>query len=205
MTKTMRVALTGGIGSGKSTVAFIFQKLGTPVIDSDVISRTIVKPGKPCLKAITEAFSKDLLNDIGELDRHKLRNIIFDDLEAKRKLEEILHPVIYREIEKEVSKVDYPYCLVAIPLLIEAQATDKFDRILLVDIPEETQLIRASKRDNASMKLISKIIKNQATREQRLKYADDIIDNSVKIEDLSNAVNNLHSKYLKLSEKHKTL
>ncbi len=205
MTKSLSVALTGGIGSGKSTVALKFQALGTPIIDSDVISRTIVRPGEPCLKAITEVFSIDLLNDIGELDRHKLRNMIFDDLDAKSKLEEILHPVIYREIEKQISKVDYPYCLVAIPLLIETQATDKFDRILVVDIPEEIQLIRASERDETSMMLISEIIKNQASREQRLKYADDIIDNSVKIEDLSDAVAKLHSKYLKLSEIHNTL
>lgn len=204
MTKTMRVALTGGIGSGKSTVASIFQRLGTPIIDSDVISRNIVKPGKPCLKTITETFGNDLLNEKGELDRHKLRNIIFDDSQAKKKLEEILHPEIYREIEKEVSEVDYPYCLVAIPLLIETQATEKFDRILLVDIPEDIQLIRASKRDKASIELISEIIKNQVCRDQRLKYANDIIDNSTKIEELNDAVEKLHNKYLKISELNKT-
>jgi dephospho-CoA kinase len=200
MSKTLHVALTGGIGSGKSTVSSIFQSLGVPVIDSDVISRTIVMPGKPCLKNIIDEFGSTLLNDKGELDRHKLRNIIFNDSEAKTKLEELLHPVIYQEIERAASSIDYPYCLIAIPLLIETQATEKFDRILLVDLPEAVQLARASDRDNTSIDLISEIIKNQASREQRLKYADDIIDNSVKIEELTNAVQKLHNKYLKLAE-----
>lgn len=157
-------------------------------------------PGKPCLKNIIDEFGSTLLNDKGELDRHKLRNIIFNDSEAKTKLEELLHPVIYQEIERAASSIDYPYCLIAIPLLIETQATEKFDRILLVDLPEAVQLARASDRDNTSIDLISEIIKNQASREQRLKYADDIIDNSVKIEELTNAVQKLHNKYLKLAE-----
>jgi dephospho-CoA kinase len=199
MTRTLRVALTGGIGSGKSTVSSEFQALGTPIIDSDVISRTIVKPGKPCLKAIIDELGNDLLNDSGELDRHKLRNIIFNDSEAKRKLEDILHPVIYQEIEREISNVDFPYCLVVIPLLIETQAMDKFDRILLIDVPEHIQLLRAARRDKTSTEAIQNIIKNQISREQRLKYADDIIDNSVKIDDLSDSVHKLHDFYLKIS------
>ena len=204
MTKTLRVALTGGIGSGKSTVALKFQALGTPVIDSDVISRTIVKSGKPCLNAIIDEFGEDLLDVKGELDRNKLRTIIFNDPDAKGKLEDILHPAIYQEIERQVSNIDYPYCLVAIPLLIETQAIDKFDRILLVDVPEEIQLTRASARDKTSIKSISEIIKNQASRDQRLKYADDIIDNSVKIEELNDVIEKLHNQYLKLSGLNKT-
>lgn len=203
MTKTLRVALTGGIGSGKSTVSSKFKALGAPVIDSDVISRIIVKPGKPCLKAIIDEFGEGLLDIKGELDRHKLRNIIFNDLQAKNKLEDILHPAIYQEIDREVSNIDYPYCLVAIPLLIETQATDKFDRILLVDVPEEIQLTRASERDKTSIKFISEIIKNQASRDQRQNYADDIIDNSVKVEELSDVVEKLHNKYLRLSKNNK--
>ena len=199
MTKTLRVAITGGIGSGKSTVSSLFHAFGVPIIDSDVISRTIVKSGKPCLNAIINEFGEGLLDITGELDRHKLRTTIFNDSEAKRKLEDILHPAIYREIERQVSNIDYPYCLVAIPLLIETQATDKFDRILLVDVPEDIQLTRASERDKTSRKFISEIIKNQASREQRLNHADDIIDNSAKIEELNDVVEKLHNQYLKLS------
>tara|TARA_R110002072_G_scaffold55372_4_gene144401 strand:+ start:6863 stop:7477 length:615 start_codon:yes stop_codon:yes gene_type:complete len=204
MTKTLRVAITGGIGSGKSTVSSKFQALGVPVIDSDVISRAIVKPGEPCLKAIIDEFGKDLLNVNGELDRFKLRNIILLNSKAKKRLENILHPVIYQEIEKEISYVDFPYCMVAIPLLIETKATGKFDRVLLIDIPENTQIVRTSERDKIPENIVSDIIKNQASREQRLKYADDIIDNNVNIEELGDIVEMLHKKYLRLSEMNST-
>jgi dephospho-CoA kinase len=199
MSTLLRVALTGGIASGKSTIATKFKELGAPIIDSDVISRDIVEPGKPCFKAILNEFGANLLTDEGSIDREKLRNIIFDNKEAKNMLEDILHPAIYQEIENKVSQVTYPYCLIVIPLLIETQAMDRFDRILVVDTTENSQIKRAKNRDKSSIKILEKIINNQAKREQRLKYADDIIDNNVKIEDLNEAVLNLHEKYLKLT------
>lgn len=199
MSAVLRIALTGGIGSGKSTVTSKFQQLGVPVIDSDVISRDIVKPGKPCLKSIINEFGSNLLTSEGTLDRDKLRNIIFNDDTAKKKLETILHPAIYQEIEEQVSKVDYPYCLIVIPLLIETKATDRFDRILVVDTPETLQVERARNRDKTSTKNIEKIIKTQVDQKQRLKYADDVIDNSLTIEELNDSVVKLHEKYLKLS------
>jgi len=205
MSKALRVAITGGIGSGKSTVSSIFQSIGVPVIDTDNISRTLVKSGEPCLDAIIDEFGEDLLVSTGEIDRHKLRTIIFNDSEAKKKLEDILHTEIYQEIERLASNIDHPYCLVAVPLLVETQATEKFDRILLVDVPEEIQLTRASKRDKASKKSISDIINTQASRAQRLKYADDIIDNNVNIEELKGAVVKLHDQYLKLAKSNKGL
>jgi dephospho-CoA kinase len=203
MKKILSVALTGGIGTGKSTVTSKFHALGTPIIDSDIISRSIVEPGKPCLDAIICEFGKKILDLRGEIHRRKLRNIIFNDSEAKKKLENILHPVIYKEIDKEISNIDYAYCIIAIPLLIETRATDRFDRILLIDVTEKTQLLRASKRDKASIKYISETIKNQTSRNQRLHYADDIIDNNNEVEKLDYIVEMLHKKYLRLSELNK--
>jgi dephospho-CoA kinase len=203
MKKILSVALTGGIGTGKSTVTSKFHALGTPIIDSDIISRSIVEPGKPCLDAIIGEFGKNILDLRGEIHRRKLRKIIFNDSEAKKKLENILHPVIYKEIDKEISNIDYAYCIIAIPLLIETRATDRFDRILLIDVTEKKQLLRASKRDKASIKYISETIKNQTSRNQRLHYADDIIDNNNEVEKLDYIVEMLHKKYLRLSESNK--
>ncbi len=201
MSGILNVALTGGIGSGKSTVASEFQTFGIPIIDADVIARTITAPGKPCLTAIVNVFGNDLLSNEGVLDRRKLGHIIFNDVIAKKKLESILHPVIYQEIEHQISKVNYPYCLIVVPLLIETNATDKFDRILLVDIPEQVQLKRVVNRDKISPDTMANIIKSQAGRESRLKYADDIIDNTVAIADLKLSVRLLHEKYLTLTKK----
>jgi dephospho-CoA kinase len=199
MTVALRIALTGGIGSGKSTVTSKFQKLGTPVIDSDVISRDIVKPNSACLEWIINEFGVAILNDDKTLNRQKLRNIIFNDKNAKQKLEGILHPTIYQEIEKQLSKINHPYCLIVIPLLIETQAMEHFDRILLIDTSQDLQISRASNRDKISHEMVETIIKSQASREQRLKYADDIINNNVRIEELNAIVLELHEKYLKLS------
>lgn len=200
MARPLRIALTGGIGAGKSTIASKFQVLGVPIIDSDVISRTIVEPGSICLAAITDKFGSDVLTSEGKLDRDKLRNLIFNNLESKKELEEILHPVIYQEIETQINSVKYPYCLIVVPLLIETGSIDKFDRVLVVDIPEDMQITRTTERDKTSNSLIMNIIKSQVNREQRLKYADDIIDNSLGTYELSKTVSNLHKKYLKLSQ-----
>ncbi|MGB1801061.1 MAG: dephospho-CoA kinase [Gammaproteobacteria bacterium] len=199
MTSVLRVALTGGIGSGKTTVANQFEKLGTPIIDSDIIARNVVTPGQPCLKKIIHTFDNELLTKQGELNREKLRNIIFNDSKAKEKLEQILHPAIYEEIEKQIAEINYPYCLIVIPLLIETNAMDRFDRILVVDTAEKVQIQRAQQRDNTSEENIERIIKSQVNRQQRLKYADDIIENNLSIEGLNSSVKILHEKYINLS------
>ena len=199
MSSVLRIALTGGIGSGKTTVANKFEKLGVPVIDSDVIARDIVEPDKSYLNKIVETIDSDLLTDRGTLDRSKLRNIVFNDDDAKKKLEAILHPAIYQEIEKQVLEFDYPYCLIVIPLLIETDATKHFDRILVIDTPESEQIERAHTRDDVSRQNIEKIIKSQVSRETRLKYADDVIENNLTIEELNDSINSLHEKYIILS------
>ena len=199
MSATLRVALTGGIGSGKSTVALKFQELGAPVIDSDIIAREVVNPNKPCLKKIINVFGDKLLTKKGSLDRKKLRDIIFNDDRAKDKLEEILHPAIYAEIDKQIINVNYPYCLIVIPLLIETNAVNRFDRILVIDTTETIQIERAKNRDNSSAENIKKIIESQISRQQRLEYADDILNNSHKIEELNDSIIKLHEKYIDLS------
>ncbi len=199
MSATLRVALTGGIGSGKSTVASQFQQLGVPIIDSDVISRDIVSPKNPCFNNVIKEFGSDILDMHGTIDRSKLRKIIFNDNLAKQKLEEILHPAIYLEIENQISNTRYPYCLIVVPLLIETQATSRFDKVLVVDTTEALQITRASCRDNLSTDNIKKIIKSQASQKQRLEFADDVINNSLTIEELKAHVAILHEKYMNLS------
>lgn len=198
MSGPFSVALTGGIGSGKSTVANLFLNLDVPVIDTDIISRKIVAPGKPAFNEIVKAYGHDILKEDGTLDRIKLGDIIFNDDKARMTLEDILHPVIYKEVDRQISEVTYPYCIIVIPLLIESQATNRFDRVLLVDIPEELQIKRTTHRDKSSIALVEKIMKSQANRNERIKYADDIIDNTVKIEELKNSVELLHKRYLDL-------
>lgn len=199
MSSVLRVALTGGIGSGKTTVSTKFEKLGAPVIDSDFIARDIVKPDSPCLNRIIEQFGIELLTKEKCLNREKLRDIIFNDAEAKDKLEKILHPAIYQEIEEQISEINFPYCLVVIPLLFETNSADRFDRILVIDSDESLQINRAHQRDNTSEKEIKKIIKSQVNREHRLKYADDIIENNLSIEELNSSISKLHEKYINLS------
>lgn len=201
MSGPFSVALTGGIGSGKSTVANLFLNLGVPVIDADMVSRKVVEPKSPAYNLIIREFGKNILSNDDSLDRIKLGNIIFNDDKARTTLENILHPIIYEEIDRQISEITYPYCLVVIPLLIESQQTDRFDRILLVDVPEELQIRRTTHRDKLSTTLVEKIMKSQATRDERIKYADDIIDNTVKIEELRNSVEILHKSYLDLCTK----
>tara|TARA_B100000029_G_scaffold498825_1_gene568227 strand:+ start:38 stop:652 length:615 start_codon:yes stop_codon:yes gene_type:complete len=204
MTSTFTIALTGGIGSGKSVVASLFEDLNVPIIDSDKISKNITLPAGICFKKIVREFGEKILTKKGEINRNKLRKIIFNNDKNRIKLENILHPVIFKNINSEISLINHPYSIVIIPLLIETESTQQFDRVLLVDTPEKLQLERIIKRDKISPELLKKIINTQATREERLKYADDIIVNDSKIINLKNSIRALHEKYLILSsEKYK--
>ena len=199
MTSVFTIALTGGIGSGKSVVASIFENHGAPIIDTDIISKNIVLPGKPCFKKVVNEFGERILSREGTINRAMLKEMIFDDSKARMKLENIIHPEIFKNIEMQISHLDYPYCLIIIPLLVEINTVSRFDRILLVDTLESLQFDRVTKRDNMNPKLLRKIMKTQATREERLQYANDVIVNNAEIINLNEHVTNLHKKYLMLS------
>ena len=200
MPATLRIALTGGIGSGKSTVAALFAQRGAPVIDADSIARELAAPGRPALQKMIEAFGQNIIQANGALDRKKLREIIFDDQTAKTRLEAILHPLIYAEIDRRIDRVAYPYCLAVIPLLFETGRQARFDRVLLIDLPERLQLERALRRDRSAPALIKKMIASQITRADRLQYGADVIDNTGAIDALDGQAQSLHARYLQMAK-----
>ncbi len=189
------VGLTGGIGSGKSTVSAMFKKMGTPVIDADQIASTLVKPGQPALKQIINAFGEDLLNQAGELDRNKMRKIIFQSTSKKKVLESILHPLIWESMLHQISLLKAPYCILDVPLLLESRKTDQVDRVLVIDVPINIQSERVQARGHLSRKEIETIIAAQIDRPSRLLAADDIIINDKSLAELQNTVQQLHQMY----------
>ena len=201
MENLLRIGLTGGIGSGKSTACRIFSDLGVPVIDADQIAHELSAKGQPAYQAILLAFGRGLIRSDGELDRSKIREIIFDDDTARLKLEGILHPLIYNEIDKQVSKLDHGYCIICIPLLIETGATDKVDRTLVIDAPVEQQIKRVSARGGMDQNIITRIINTQVTRNERLRVADDIISNDGDLKSLKKQIVDLDSKYKSMLKK----
>jgi dephospho-CoA kinase len=194
-----RVALTGGIASGKSTVADLFAAHGVPVIDTDVIARAVVEPGRPALALVAEAFGADVLDAQGLLDRKRMRERIFTDPAAKRRLEAILHPAIRAEMERQSQAAGGPYQLLVIPLFAEGGRRDHVDRVLLVDVPEELQVQRVMWRDGVSHGQALASLNAQATRAQRLAMADDVLPNTGRVDDLRERVAELHRHYLELA------
>ena len=190
------LGLTGGIGSGKSTICKHFKSLGVDVIDADKISRTLVQKNKPLFNSIVSHFGSDILNHAGELDRSALRLIIFTVPDEKQWLEELLHPAIQMEIEKQINQSSSTYVVLAVPLLLESGNYQFVDRVLVIDVPEAVQIERIKKRDGSSDQLIKSIIAAQVSRQQRLKQADDIIDNSGSQALLKDRVEKLHTSYL---------
>jgi len=195
-----RVALTGGIASGKSTVADLFAALGVPVIDTDLIAREVVEPGQPALQAVVDAFGPGVLDDQGQLDRRRMRERIFTDPGAKQRLEAILHPAIRREMERQSLAAGGPYQLLVIPLLTEGGRRDHVDRVLLVDVPEEVQVERLTRRDGVSAEQAQASLRAQATRAERRAMADDVILNTGRIDELRAKVASLHERYLGLAD-----
>lgn len=195
----LRIGLTGGIGSGKSTVCNLFAEFGVPIIDADVIARQLVAPGQPVLTQLAEVFGKAILQQDGSLNRAALRQLAFSDAQNKQKLDEIMHPLIYAEIEKQIASLQSPYCIMAIPLLLETRKKHVVDRVLVVDCPPSLQLKRVKHRDNVDEEQAKAIISLQADRDTRLAAADDVIDNSAGQTDLAEQVKNLHNSYLLLA------
>ena len=194
-----RVALTGGIASGKTTVADIFAEFGVPVIDTDVIARAVVEPGQPALAQVVETFGPEVVDSDGRLDRRRLRERIFADPEAKRRLEAILHPAIRAEMERQSRAAGGAYQVLVIPLLTEGKRRDHVDRVLLVDVPEELQIQRLMTRDGVSHEQAKASLNAQATRVERLAMADDILRNTGRPDDLREKVVALHAQYLQLA------
>jgi dephospho-CoA kinase len=194
-----RVALTGGIASGKTTVADLFAALGVPVIDTDVIARRVVEPGQPALAAVVAAFGPDVLDADGRLDRRRMRARIFADPAARQRLESILHPAIRAEMERQSSEAGGPYQVLVIPLLAEGKRRDHVDRVLLVDVPESLQVERLVLRDGVSQQQARTSLGAQATRAERLAMADDVVRNTGPVDELRGQVARLHQLYLGLA------
>jgi dephospho-CoA kinase len=194
-----RVALTGGIASGKTTVANLFAELGVPLIDTDAIARQVVEPGQPALAVVVAAFGTDILDADGRLDRRRMRERIFSDPAAKTRLEAILHPAIRVEMERQSRAAGGPYQVLVIPLLTEGKRRDHVDRVLLVDVPEELQVQRLMMRDGVTHAQAAASLNAQATRAERLAMADDVVRNTGRVDDLREAVASLHQKYLALA------
>ena len=171
------VGLTGGIASGKSAVSRIFEKLDCPVIDADLIAREMVEPNSYGLKQLIASFGSNILNKNKQLDRTQLRKVVFNDKNMLSTLNSILHPLIQSSILKKIKTVTNHYCIIVIPLLCESNRYDWLDRVLVVDVHPETQLQRLLQRDSISEELANKMMNSQCTREQRLKIADDVINN----------------------------
>jgi dephospho-CoA kinase len=200
--QTLVVGLTGGIGSGKTTVANGFSSLGVPVIDADQLARELVEPGQQALAEIISTFGPETVTADGHLDRDHMRQRIFSDPARKSQLEAILHPKIRQRIRKLLTDIRTPYCIVVIPLLLETRQTDLVDRILVIDSPEKEQLKRVAARDGLSDNAIMAIIESQTDRNTRLAAADDIIVNDRDISELTGRIQELHKHYTGITHDH---
>lgn len=214
----LTVALTGGIGSGKTAVTDLFQDIAsqseTPecltIIDADTIARELLSGSlnespSPALKAVYQLFGSKLFNSAGQLERSQLRSLIFSSKIRKQQLEDLLHPLVYKDIFSKITRLTEQAAnsiiIISIPLLFESKTEYKFDRILVVDVPVELQITRSTQRDHCSASLIKKIINSQIERQKRLSHADDIIDNSGTLIELKSRVATLFHYYCSLVHK----
>ena len=192
----MRVALTGGIASGKSTVAALFADLSVPVIDLDELAREVVAPGSALLAQVIARFGAAVRNRDGSLNRRALRELVFRDASARRDLEALLHPAILARATQLSAEAIGPYHIIVVPLLAESGAARQYDRVLLVDCDESQQRARLAQRDSSAAELVDAALASQATRAARLALADDVIENDGSLAELGPKVRELHRQYL---------
>ena len=197
--KPFRVGLTGGIASGKSTVAKLFAALGVPIIDTDVVAREVVEPGQPPLERLVERFGQAILTPDGHLDRPKLREIVFSDPRSRADLEALLHPAIGSAVQVLSRAAGGPYQILVIPLLVEKGLTGEVDRVLVVDCEEDLQIRRLQGRDGSTPEQARAILAAQVSRAARVKAAHDVIVNDGDLRALPEQVSSLHARYLELA------
>lgn len=190
------VGLTGGIGSGKSAAAQIFRTCGVEVIDADSLAREVVEPGQPALSDIAAYFGSELLTAEGHLDRAALRKIVFSNPEQKSWLENLLHPLIAKLLQRRLNATKSPYAILESPLLLETEQYKLVDRVIVIDVNEEIQIARSVRRDGSDEAVIRSIIASQIDRPKRIQHADDLVSNEEGLEQLREKVEALHSKYL---------
>ncbi|MCG3884657.1 dephospho-CoA kinase [Photobacterium leiognathi] len=194
------IGLTGGIGSGKTTVANLFaDTYGIDIVDADIVAREVVEPNTFGLNAIIEKCGKEILLEDGTLNRAKLRDAIFSQPELKTWLNNLLHPLIREKMQQDINQSQSPYCLLVVPLMVENNLQTMTNRLLVVDVDEQVQIERTQQRDNVSVEQIKNILASQASREQRLDAADDVITNNGDNKALVSQVEQLHLQYLKMS------
>ena len=196
----MIIGLTGGIGSGKTTVSNLFSELGITVVDADIAAREVVEPGSAALKEIQTHFSEDTVNSDGSLNRQALREQVFDNETERRWLEALLHPLIKKRLEQQLKVAQSEYAILSSPLLLETNQHQLTQRVLVVDVPETLQLERASSRDQNSQEQIKAIMAAQIARKTRCERADDIILNDSDTNQLKAKVLSLHYRYLELAK-----
>jgi dephospho-CoA kinase len=195
------VALTGGIASGKTAVAEMFVRRGVPVLDTDQIARDLVQPGSPVLTQLVAEFGGEILNESGDLNRSRMRHLVFNEPVQREALEAIMHPAIRAELARRSVAAEGAYQIHVIPLLVETARAGDYDRVLVVDCPENVQVARLTTRDGIDETLANQILNAQATREQRLARADDVIVNTGSLEELEAFVETLHKNYSLLAER----
>ena len=202
MNETFKIGLTGGIASGKTTVCDLFKELSVEIIDADVISHELSKKGGAAFEEIIEAFEDEIIGDDGELDRKKLRSIVFNDNTKKKILERIIHPKVLLSINEKIKASQSVYLIISVPLMIETGMNAMMDRVLLIDCNVETQIERIIQRDQTSREEAIKIIESQASIESKRELSDDRIinNNETSIEELTLKVKEMNDFYKKLPD-----